>query len=202
MDPRPIPAWLPNAISTLRVLLVPIWLVVAERGVSASADEGAASRHALLGILVLLGFSDVLDGWLARRYGLTSRFGATLDAVADKIAQVAFVTYLVWRPHPHLEPLSLVLWATLVARDGLLAAGYVVVRRARGTVDTEHAVHGKLASVLLFFVVLAAILQSRGGTAATTWLTVPVVIWSTAAHLRSGYAQLQRGEVGGAADAE
>lgn len=188
-----VPRWLPNAISSLRVLLVPVWLVVAETMVHTPAVAGEApARLTLVAILAGLGVSDVLDGFIARRFELTSRFGATLDAVADKLAQVAFVTYLVFRPSPAFEALPLWFWATLVLRDGILGLGYVAIRRRHGTVDTEHEVHGKVASVLLFFVVLAAV---GWGQVPRMLLvaTAAVVTLSTAHYIKLGRRQFDLG---------
>ncbi len=188
-----VPRWLPNAISSLRVLLVPVWLFVAETMVHTPAVAGEApARLTLVAILAGLGVSDVLDGFIARRFGLASRFGATLDAVADKLAQVAFVTYLVFRPSPAFEALPLWFWATLVLRDGILGLGYVAIRRRHGTVDTEHEVHGKVASVLLFFVVLAAVGWGQVPVMLLV-VTAAVVTLSTAHYIKLGRRQFDVG---------
>jgi len=67
--------WLPNAISILRIaLIVPIL-------VSIAGQEFALA----LGLFLLAGFSDGLDGWLAKFYGWHTRLGALLDPMADKL---------------------------------------------------------------------------------------------------------------------
>ena len=187
----PIPRWLPNAISAFRIVLVPVWLTVAEQ-VRAAAIAGTPKPGPWLAIIVaVLGLSDVLDGWLARRFDLTSRFGATLDAVADKLAQVAFVTYFAWRGEPAFLPLPLWFWALIIGRDVVLSIGYLVLHRLHGTVDTEHEVHGKIASVLLFFVVL---MVSAGAPALAVnvamGLTTLVVVFSTVGYVRVGWSTL------------
>ncbi len=63
---------LPNLMSSSRVLLAMVFL---------AWDSGPA-RLALIGIASV---TDLLDGWLARRSGSTSRFGALLDPVADRL---------------------------------------------------------------------------------------------------------------------
>ena len=187
----PIPRWLPNAISAFRVVLVPIWLAVAEQVRAASIAGSPRPGTWLVLILVVLGFSDVLDGWLARRYDLTSRFGATLDAAADKLAQVAFVTYFAWRGAPAFPPLPIWFWGLIIGRDVVLAIGYLVLRRRHGTVDTEHEVHGKVASVLLFLVVLGV---SAGAPALAVTiamgLTTLAVVLSTLGYVRAGFRAL------------
>lgn len=187
----PIPRWLPNAISAFRIVLVPIWLVVAERMRDAALAGQPQAGTWLVVILVALGVSDVVDGWLARRFDLTSPFGATLDAVADKLAQVAFVTYFAWRGSPAFLPVPVWFWTVILGRDVALAIGYVVLRRRHGVVDTEHAVHGKIASVLLFLVVLGV---SAGAPPLAVnvamWLTTAVVVFSTVGYVRAGFEAL------------
>ncbi|MEC9052986.1 MAG: CDP-alcohol phosphatidyltransferase family protein, partial [Actinomycetota bacterium] len=66
---------LPNLLSAIRLAGVPVflWLVLGPE-----ADGWA------LGLLVLSGLTDWLDGWLARRLGQTSALGQVLDPVADR----------------------------------------------------------------------------------------------------------------------
>ena len=96
-----VPRWLPNAVSLLRVLLVPVWLWLAERCQDAFArGDGDAADTARLWAavtLVAIGLSDVVDGYLARRFHLASSFGAMIDAVADKLCQVVLVTWFTVR---------------------------------------------------------------------------------------------------------
>jgi cardiolipin synthase (CMP-forming) len=181
------PRWLPNAISIGRVLLVPVWLALAEL-----TAERPGLLPVLAGVLLALGLSDLVDGYLARRYSLVTRLGATLDAIADKLAQLSFVTYLAWWAIPPLDRLPIWFWAIVVARDLALLIGYAVLKRRRGTVDTEHLGHGKLASVLLFVIVLGAItpLVEPNMTLGACWLTAPVIALSTLDYLRRGLMQL------------
>src|SRR3954447_13320253 len=79
---------LPNAVSALRLLGVPVflWLVLGPE-----AD--------VLAVLLLMvsGFTDWLDGYLARRLNQTSKLGAILDPVADRLYILAVVIGLAVR---------------------------------------------------------------------------------------------------------
>jgi cardiolipin synthase len=79
---------LPNVISILRLAGVPLflWLVLGPQ-----ADGWA------LGVLMLSGISDWLDGYLARRLHQTSMLGQLLDPVADRLYILAVVFGLAWR---------------------------------------------------------------------------------------------------------
>ncbi len=64
---------LPNLISAGRLATIPVLLWLAARG----------WQDAFAWLLLAAGASDLLDGWLARRFGWVSRFGAMLDSIAD-----------------------------------------------------------------------------------------------------------------------
>ena len=97
---------LPNALSLLRLLGVPVffWLILAEH-----------DWWALI-VLMVSGFTDYLDGKLARALGMTSRVGALLDPLADRLYILTTVVALAWRD---VIPWWLVV--LLVARDAVRA---------------------------------------------------------------------------------
>lgn len=79
---------LPNAITVARVLLVPVFVVLAY------GDSDAA----VIGSLVVFGIaslSDFVDGYLARRWEITSPFGEWADPLADKLLVGAALVVLV-----------------------------------------------------------------------------------------------------------
>lgn len=183
---RPIPRWLPNAISALRIALVPVWVWVAEL-----ANGGAVGNGLAVTILAVIGLSDLVDGWLARKFGLESRVGATLDAVADKLAQVVLVTYLALRSGPAFEALPLWFLGLLIARDVILLTGVTVIRARTGKVAVEHRLHGKASSVLLFVMLLAFCAGYGREVTLPLLLSIAALItWSTVLYVRDGARQL------------
>lgn len=83
---------LPTWLTLFRVLLLPVMVVVFYLPFRWS-NLGAAA------VFVIAGFTDWLDGFLARRMNLTSAFGAFLDPVADKL-MVAVTLFLLVQSHP------------------------------------------------------------------------------------------------------
>jgi CDP-diacylglycerol--glycerol-3-phosphate 3-phosphatidyltransferase len=75
---------LPNALTWFRVLAIPLVVVVFFAPALLGWPE-QWSRPAAGLLFGLAGISDFFDGYLARRLGLTSSFGAFLDPVADKL---------------------------------------------------------------------------------------------------------------------
>jgi len=105
---------LPNALSVLRLLGVPLflWLVLTERDAMA------------VGVLAVGGATDWLDGKIARRWNQMSQLGALLDPAADRLYILATLIGLTVR--------GVVPWwvtAVLVGRDVVLAGFLPVLRR-------------------------------------------------------------------------
>jgi CDP-diacylglycerol--glycerol-3-phosphate 3-phosphatidyltransferase/cardiolipin synthase len=69
---------IPNALTLLRIVLIPVFVIAFYLPV-------AWNHQAACFIFTLAAVTDLLDGWLARRLNQTSRLGAFLDPVADKL---------------------------------------------------------------------------------------------------------------------
>ena len=79
---------LPNVLTLLRVLLIPILVIVWFVPINYSGELAAI-------IFIIAALTDWLDGWLARRLAQESAFGAFLDPVADKLIVAAALILLV-----------------------------------------------------------------------------------------------------------
>lgn len=75
---------IPNVLTILRILLIPVYLFF---------FYSSLENNVLFAgiIFILAGISDVLDGYIARKYDLTSDLGAVLDPVADKLMTFAIL---------------------------------------------------------------------------------------------------------------
>ena len=92
IDPTPVPPPSPwniaNALTVLRVLMVPVyaWLLLAEGG------SNPVLRFWAAGVFVVATLTDRIDGEIARRRGLITDFGKVTDPIADKaLMGMAFV---------------------------------------------------------------------------------------------------------------
>ena len=143
--PRPTLWTLPNAVSLSRVVLAAGFV----------ASTGAAERLALVGVASL---TDVLDGWLARRLGVASRWGALIDPIADRIFVVAAVGTFV--ANGALSPLQAV---ALLLRDVMTVIGFFVARAVAWlrTVTFRARPLGKVVTVLQLATLLALIVVPR-----------------------------------------
>ena len=102
--------WLPNAICVGRMLLVVpfVLLLLAKR------------YEAALGVLVVAGISDGLDGFLAKTFAWRTRLGGLLDPAADKLLLVSAFCVLTYTG---LAPLELT--AFVIGRDVVIVLGAI-----------------------------------------------------------------------------
>jgi CDP-diacylglycerol--glycerol-3-phosphate 3-phosphatidyltransferase len=75
---RPLGLGWPNVLSIGRILLIPAILLLLEL-------DGSDARWIALAVFVIGAFSDLVDGYLARRHAMTTRVGAWLDPLSDKL---------------------------------------------------------------------------------------------------------------------
>ena len=160
------PLNLPNLLTVLRIMLVPV-LVVALLGNTPAGDVLAAVVFALASL------TDLLDGYLARARGSITTFGKLMDPLADKLLVVAALISLV-SLHRLAAWVAMVIitreLAVTVLRLGATQAGVVVAASNFGKLKTclqiaailaVIAVHGKPAWVaaLLYVTVLVTVLS-------------------------------------------
>ncbi|HEY7668072.1 MAG TPA: CDP-alcohol phosphatidyltransferase family protein [Actinomycetota bacterium] len=130
----------PNAISFVRILLTPVFVVLI-------IDDDTTTAGLLLFAVVVA--TDWVDGLVARRTGQVSELGKVLDPVADRVAIAAGLIALVVRG---VFPL----WAALLilVRDvAVLIGGTLAMARHHVRIDVRFI--GKLATFSLMFAIPA-----------------------------------------------
>ena len=164
---------IPNALSVLRLLGVPLflWLLLGPH-----ADGWAFV------VLAVSGLSDWLDGKLARWLDQGSRLGALLDPAADRLYIVAALVALAIRG---IVPVWLVL--LLAGREVILGL-LLLVLRAYGYPPLQVHYLGKAATLLLLYAFPVLLLaQGHGALAAVAepfaWA---LTIWGTALYMLAG----------------
>lgn len=109
-------SWLPNAISLLRIALIaPILLLMLD------GEFGWA-----LGLFVLAGFSDGLDGYLAVRFGWSTRLGGLLDPAADKLLITGMFITLAYTQQIPVWLAAIVILRDVVIVGGAMAYNFIV----------------------------------------------------------------------------
>lgn len=138
---------IPNLLSILRLILIPIFV-----GLFFSNMRHAAVISA--GVLIFSGFTDVLDGIIARKFNMVTDLGRILDPLADKLTQVTVCVCLVVA---RIAPLWLV--ALFLLKEVTMIAGGARIIKKGNTLDSSKW-FGKLSTVV-FYVVMILIIALR-----------------------------------------
>jgi cardiolipin synthase (CMP-forming) len=141
-------ARIPNALTLARFAAIPVFIAL-----EATADGGKSWPAAI--VFAAAAITDQLDGWLARRWHVESRFGTVADPLADRLMIDAAVV-LLWL-HDRLPWPALVL---ILARDLILLAGYKLVM-PRGY-ELSVSFLGKVATWILYASLALMLVTSQG----------------------------------------
>jgi CDP-diacylglycerol--glycerol-3-phosphate 3-phosphatidyltransferase len=171
-SPDAIKTWA-NAVTVGRVLIAPVLFAII---------TGPDGSWAALGLWFLLCASDGIDGWLARRHGVT-RSGAFLDPLADKVlvlgAMFTLVRYDVFWVVPVL---------IIAAREVVISVYRTVVGRHGGSVPAKRLAKAK--TVCQQFAVGFALFPPTAHASwlwnTFLWLAVVLTVVTGAQYLRAG----------------
>ena len=137
---------IPNLITALRILLI-------------APTAVALLQHQLLialGLFFIAVVSDLLDGFIAKRFAWQSALGGVLDPAADKLLlATSFVVLAVM----HLVPLWLM--ATAVARDLVIVGGAIAYRLWLGPVEARPSNLSKLNTLCQALFILCVIARQQ-----------------------------------------
>lgn len=163
---------IPNALSVLRLLGVPLflWLLL-----------GPEADVAALVVLMVAGATDYFDGKIARWLGQTSRIGVLLDPAADRLYILATLFAFVVR--------NVIPWwlaALIVGRDVLLAPAIPLLRRhGYGPLQVSYLGKAATFNLLYAFPLLLVAAHDWAASAIARPVAWAFVIWGTALYLYS-----------------
>ena len=134
---------IPNLLSMVRLLLIPVilWLYI-----------GAGNNILAIAVIILSGLTDVVDGYIARRFHMVSDFGKILDPVADKLTQGALILCLTVT-HDWMKWLIVLF---VLKECAMLIMGFLVIRKENSVNSAQW--HGKLNTVALYGIMSLLIL--------------------------------------------
>jgi len=139
---------LPNILSLLRILLIPVFVVLMIQGKIVEASA----------VFFFAGFTDVLDGFAARLLRQKTKIGALLDPAGDKLLMTsAFIVLTIPSLNsPHIIPL----WLTIVviSRDLFIVSSAFALYKLRGQKSFPPSLLGKSSTVCQFMVLILVLL--------------------------------------------
>ena len=135
---------IPNLLSVFRIALIPIivWLYKYESNYTAA-----------IGVIFLSGATDIVDGWLARRFNMVSDFGKAIDPLADKLTQAALLLCLLSK-HNTLWMLTAIFGVCEISK---FICGVVVAKRYDQVNSAKW--YGKLNTIVIYITMIFLILS-------------------------------------------
>ena len=160
---------LPNILTVFRFLLVPPVVMLMLK------DEFMPA----LVLFAVAGFSDALDGFLARRYHWTSRIGGLMDPLADKLLMVSSYLTLGW-----LGLLPVWLVGLVILRDLVIVTGAIIYNARIEHIEAEPSIVSKLNTLAQILLVLSVLFNQAFMELPAWWIDLLVysvlvtIIWS------------------------
>jgi len=156
---------IPNILSIIRILLVPLFVTVYFSEIQFSNIYAAL-------VYVVAGVTDMLDGLIARKYNLTSKLGKVLDPLADKL--ITF-TVIICITIDKVIPL----WAVVVfaVKELLMGLGGLIIHKKIADVPSSNYL-GK-SSTVIFFLVCTVLMVFRGIPADVANILIAIAIGFT-----------------------
>ncbi len=130
---------IPNILSMVRIAIIPVivWLYCFENSWLWTAV-----------LLIASGLTDLVDGFIARRFNMISNFGKAIDPVADKLTQFVMLICLITRFPKMIIPCLL-----LMTKEIISAITAMIAIRKTGEVEGADW-HGKVCTCLMYLMML------------------------------------------------
>lgn len=126
---------LPNIMSFFRICLIPVivWLYCIKKNYTFTGF-----------IIIISGLTDILDGFIARKFNLISDLGKILDPIADKFTQLAVLICLLTKFPWMLMPIISMIFKEIFV--GI--TGFIAIKKSGKVSGADW--HGKVATILLY----------------------------------------------------
>jgi CDP-diacylglycerol---glycerol-3-phosphate 3-phosphatidyltransferase len=180
----------PNALTLLRIFFVPLLVAALVQENFEFRAGGVLVAHEFLALAIFLtaAATDLLDGYLARRWGQITTVGTLLDPIADKLLISAALVSLV---QVHALPgwMAILIIGREFAISGLrsiaAAEGYVIKASELGKTKL-------VFQVFAISLVMLAVRWREWATAATIsmWIVVLLTMWSAVSYFRKFWREI------------
>lgn len=135
---------IPNALTVFRIIMVP-WLICA----LVEKKYGAA-----VSVFAVAGLTDGLDGFIAKRFDMSTYLGSVLDPIADKILVASSVAVLAAQ-----DALPVWLAVVIIGRDLIVFSGAVAYRILAGYLEMSPTFLSKINTFVQLFLILMVLLR-------------------------------------------
>ena len=160
---------IPNLISLCRLVFIPYLAYLI------SVDNWPLAT----GLAVLLGFSDFVDGWVARRFNMRTELGALLDPLIDRIFISAVLVAMLWS-----DVISVWILTAIIGRDFLL----LVVNSISGNKLAVNVVYvGKMGTWFLFVSFALLFVNQLFTSISFAGFSSAAIVWSVIIYWLAGW---------------
>ncbi len=178
------PISIPNILTLVRILLVPIFVILLLRNLYPSA----------LGVFILAGLSDGLDGFIARYFNQRTVLGAYLDPTADKLLLVSsYVALAVLNVIPG--------WIAVlvITRDVVIVLGIAILTMTEKSYEVRPSILSKCTTAAQILLVILALYDPSYNKmtalhAPMLWATATITVLSGLHYIYIGMNILQEPE--------
>lgn len=178
---------LPNKLTILRVIMIPFFVFFLLR----NGDANGVHRWIAAAIFIVAGFTDLLDGMIARKYNLVTNFGKFMDPLADKLLVCSALICLT-----ALGQLPAWMVIVIISREFIIS-GFRLVASDNGVVIAASK-WGKLKTVFQMTMAVLLIVNISllyPVTVVVTWIAVILTIVSLIDYIGKNYKVLTEGSM-------
>ena len=182
---------LPTKITFIRIILTPIiiFLILIHHEKIQEFGLKSSQTYWILTLFSIAIISDIVDGYLSRKFNLITRLGSFLDPIADKILIIS--TTLVLTYVDCGNPLPIYYTTLIVARESIQISGAISIGIISGDITIKHHWTGKIATFLQILMVYCSLtLESVSFCFSLSLLTSFFAIWSAIMYIHNGLIQL------------
>ncbi len=155
---------IPNIISIIRIILIPFF------SYKFLTADNVTDFLIAAAILAASGISDMLDGYIARKYNMITQVGKVLDPAADKLTLFAVcICFCIKKPH------MWVLFFLLMIKDVVIMAASVFLMKKKIKLDGSRW-FGKVYTVLFYIIMLMLVICSDMSDSFTLILLIILLI--------------------------
>jgi len=138
---------IPNLLTVIRFILIPVFFAVFYSDIPNNITLSIL-------IFILAGVTDILDGYIARKYNLVTKWGIVCDPLADKLMLISVL-------HAITDKGYLPLWVIIVVagKEAFMALGAVVLYFTQDKTVIAANRYGKLATLLFYLSIVALVFE-------------------------------------------
>lgn len=178
---------LPNKLTLLRVLMIPFFVVC----LLWEGGQNQTLRYVSAAIFIAASLTDMLDGKIARKYGLVTNFGKFMDPLADKLLVCSALICLI-----ELEQLPAWMVIVIISREFIIS-GFRLIASDNGVVIAA-SYWGKFKTTFQMIGVVLLILNIEALsmiTAAVVWIALILTVVSLVDYIVKNIGILTNGDL-------